>query len=46
MAQISITRLINYGGKVGMSHFILTLIVDEMTSSRWHVFNHMEHLAK
>jgi hypothetical protein len=32
--------------KFGMSHFILTLIIDEMTSSRWHVFNDMEHLAK
>jgi hypothetical protein len=32
--------------KFGMSHFILTLIVDEMTSSRWHVCNDMEHLAK
>jgi hypothetical protein len=45
MAQISITRLINYGGKVGMLHFILTLIVHEMTSSRRHVFNDMAHLV-
>jgi len=46
MAQISITRIINYGGKVWNVTFHFNIDCDEMTSSRWHLFNDMEHLAK
>jgi hypothetical protein len=32
--------------ELGMPHFFLTLIIDEITSSRWNKFNDMEHIVK
>jgi len=32
--------------ELGMPHFFLTLIIDEITSSKWNKFNDMEHIVK
>jgi hypothetical protein len=46
MASIKIIRFINHGARMWYASFFLTLTRDEMTQSRWHQFNDIEHLVK
>jgi len=46
MASITITRNVNSGARIWYASFFLTLTTNEMTQSRWHEFNDMEHHVK